>query len=86
MRYLIHLFIVLGLISCSSDYKFEDFKLRNDVIKSTFMENKLICQKHSKLLEFSSEGSKRAGEIAIEQNKYFLSCMKRKGWIIRTSS
>ena len=86
MRYLIHLFIVLGFISCSSDYKFEDFELRNDVIKNTFMKNKLICQKHSKLLAFRSEGSKGAGEMAIEQDKYFLSCMKRKGWVLRTSS
>ena len=86
MRYFIHLFIVLGFISCSSDYYFEDFELRKDVIKSTFMKNKLICQKHSKLLAFRSEGSKRAGEMAIEQNKYFLSCMKRKGWVLKTSS
>ena len=86
MRYLIHLFIALGFISCSPDYKFEDFELRNDVIKSTFMKNKLICQKHSKLLEFRSEGSKGAGEMAIERNKYFLSCMKSAGWVLRTSS
>ena len=86
MRYLIHLFIVLGFISCSSDYYFEDFELRKGVIKSTFMKNKLICQKHSKLLTFRSEGSKGAGEMAIEHNKFFLSCMKRKGWVLRTSS
>ena len=86
MRYFTHLFIVLSFISCSSDYYFEDFELRNDVIKSTFMKNKLICQKHSKLLEFRSEGSKGAGEMAIERNKYFLGCMESTGWVLRASS
>ena len=86
MRFLTSIFISLYFIGCTPEYNLEDFKSRNDINKTTFMKNKVGCQKHSNLLASKSEGSKRAGEIAIDQNRYFLSCMKRKGWTLKTSS
>lgn len=86
MKYFIYIFIPLYFFGCASDYNLEDFKLRKDVNKTTFRENKANCQKHSNLLASKSEGSKRAGEIAIDQKNYFLGCMERKGWVLRVSS
>ena len=85
VKHFIFFFIYLFVISCSSEYDLNDFKFRKDANKNIFQENKMSCHKHSSLLAARQEGSKRAGEIFIDQKKYFLSCMKRKGWVLIAS-
>ncbi|MEC7786405.1 MAG: hypothetical protein VX579_05595 [Nitrospinota bacterium] len=77
--------IVLCFVSCTSYNNIEDFKERKDSNRITFENNKLDCQEHSNLLAAKAEGSKRAGEILIDKRRYFLGCMKRKGWISKVS-
>ncbi|MEC8957278.1 MAG: hypothetical protein VX495_02680 [Nitrospinota bacterium] len=77
--------IVLCFVSCTSYNNIEDFKERKDSNRITFENNKLDCHEHSNLLAVKAEGSKRAGEILIDKRRYFLGCMKRKGWISKVS-
>ncbi|MEC9423191.1 MAG: hypothetical protein VYC01_02470 [Nitrospinota bacterium] len=77
--------IVLCFVSCTSYNNIEDFKERKDSNRITFENNKLDCQEHSNLLAAKAEGSKRAGEILIDKRRYFLGCMKRKGWTSKVS-
>jgi len=77
--------IVLCFVSCTSYNNIENFKERKDSNRITFENNKLDCQEHSNLLATKAEGSKRAGEILIDKRRYFLGCMKRKGWISKVS-
>ena len=57
----------------------------NESERVTFENNKLDCWEHSNLLAAKAEGSKRAGEILMDKRRYFLSCMKRKGWVLKVS-
>jgi len=77
--------IVLCFVSCTSYNNIEDFKERKDSNRITFENNKLDCQEHSNLLAAKTEGSKRTGKILIDKRRYFLGCMKRKGWISKVS-
>ena len=86
MNYFICMFVTLYFFGCKSNNNLEDFKERKDSNRITFENNKLDCQGHSNLLASKAEGSKRAGEILIDKQRYFLSCMKRKGWIPKVSS
>ena len=85
MKIFSEMLIVLCFVSCTSYNSIEDFKERKDSNRITFENNKLDCQEHSNLLAAKAEGSKRAGEILIDKRRYFLGCMKRKGWISKVS-
>ena len=85
MNYFIWMLVALYFLGCTSYNNLEDFKERKDSNRATFYNNKLDCQEHSNLLAAKGEGSKRAGEILIDKRRYFLSCMKRKGWISKVS-
>ena len=86
MNYFIWVLVVLWFLGCTSHNNLEDFKERKDSNGIIFENNKLACQEHSNLLAAKAEGSKRAGEILIDRQRYFLSCMKRKGWIPKVPS
>ncbi len=85
MNCFIWILVAVGFAGCSSYNNLEDFKERKDSNQVTFESNKLDCQEHSNLLAAKAEGSKRAGEILIDKRRYFLGCMKRKGWISKVS-
>jgi hypothetical protein len=74
---------ILLFFSCSSYTNYEDFKVRDDSTKVIFQNNAEECDKLGHLQASRSEGSKRAGEILIDKKRYFMSCMNRKGWILK---
>ena len=77
---------ILLFFSCSSYTNYEDFKERTGSTKVVFQDNVQQCEKLGYLQASRSEGSKRAGEILIDKRHYFMSCMKRKGWISRATN
>ena len=85
MNCFVWMLLTLFFVGCTSYNNLEDFKERKDSNLITFEKNKLDCHEHSNLLAAKAEGSKRAGEILIDKRRYFLSCMKRKGWISKVS-
>ncbi len=86
MRLIIGLFIILILSNCTSYSNYEDFDERKNIGKVVFKENTQECEKLGRLQASRAEGSKRAGEIAIDKKRYFLNCMNRKGWISKVSN
>jgi len=86
MKDFVLILVSLYFFGCTSYNNIENFKERKDANRVVFEKNKLDCQEHSELLASKAEGSKRAGEIMIDKRRYFLSCMKRKGWISKVSS
>ena len=86
MKISIWMLVALCFVGCTSYNNLEDFKVRKDSNRITFQNNKLDCQEHSNLLAARAEGSKRAGEILIDKRRYFLGCMKRKGWVSKVSN
>ena len=86
MNHFIYMLVALYFLGCTSYNNLEDFKERKDLNRNTFYNNKLDCQEHSNLLAAKAEGSKRAGEILIDKRRYFLGCMKRKGWVSKVSN
>lgn len=85
MNYYICILITLYFLGCTSSNNLEDFQVRKDSNPVAFEDNKLNCKEHSKSLASKAEGSKRAGEILMDKRRYFLSCMKRKGWVLKVS-
>ena len=85
MNFFIWMLVALCFAGCTSYNNIGDFEERKDSNLITFENNKLDCHEHSNLLAAKAEGSKRAGEILIDKRRYFLSCMKRKGWVSRVS-
>lgn len=85
MNCFVWMLVALCFVGCTSYNNIEDFKERKDSNLITFENNKLDCHEHSNLLAAKAEGSKRAGEILIDKRRYFLSCMKRNGWISKVS-
>ena len=81
MNFFIWMLLALCFSGCTSYNNIGDFEERKDSNLITFENNKLDCHEHSNLLAAKAEGSKRAGEILIDKRRYFLSCMKRKGWV-----
>lgn len=86
MKYFVSILVSLCFFGCTSYNDIEDFKERKNSNRVVFEKNKLDCQEHSKLLASKAEGSKRAGEIMIDKRRYFLTCMKRKGWVSKISN
>ena len=74
--------LVLFLIGCELSFEFSDNKnLKNNKSKTIFKLDVDECLLFSQQTFDRPEGSKRAGEVFLENKENFLKCMSKKGWV-----
>lgn len=75
-------FLALFLIGCDSSLEFSDFKNSKPTkSEAAFKKDSEECAYFSQQILDKPEGSKRAGEVYMENKKKVLKCMSKKGWV-----
>ena len=74
--------LIFFLVSCDSALEFSNFKnSKTQGGEAAFKKDIEECSYFSKQTLDKAEGSKRAGEVYIENKEKFSNCMLRKGWV-----